>query len=519
MTNFLNASGDASNPPNGGYDPSKDSHLFDVKKVVHSKDDVSKLNQLLKRIPSSLLPKFSHIEKPKNPIGITCRAMFHNGRTRKGNKAYSPKHNDRNFESTPDHIDKKKTPENVLWNCYGPEYTFEEAEHKFYERYMPQWQRICDNNNRSGHGKRNKDFLNWVYNSGKHYCPMESLFGIGKVTNHPDHKILQSCFEQLFSEMVEWSKMHGDHWHPLSYALHLDEQGAPHYQLRSTFDYVDDKGILCVGQEKALAKMGFELPDPSKKMIQTNNRKMLWDAMWRKRWIEICMEHGIDIILEPLPPEKVGKDLKQYIIQQEEERKNAVAAADEKSKAAEETLQQAQNLNEQNMENLKIIDEWNEASKIIYNESIEERIDDLLYIFQHNTYRPEAFDECKKSISEILKGAVAETKHKYDNRFEETNKQIFGYQRFYKIGNNHYVEYDFGLADYSKMFTETSAEDFAKAFDYCKSKGKNTIGEMLSDETEGLDFLEKFFPHAIEMKKTINRKLERNRNKDQGVSY
>ena len=81
------------------------------------------------------------------------------------------------------------------------------------------------------------------------------------------------------------------------------------------------------------------------------------------------------------------------------------------------------------------------------------------------------------------------------------------------------MEYDFGLADYSKMFTETSAEDFAKAFEYCKSKGKNTIGEMLSDENEGLDFLEKFFPHAIEMKKTINRKLERERNKDQGVSY
>ena len=56
------------------------------------------------------------------------RLTSHNGRVDS-----SGRHNDRNFESNPEHIVAEKTEANITWNWCGDELTFEDGEKKFYE--------------------------------------------------------------------------------------------------------------------------------------------------------------------------------------------------------------------------------------------------------------------------------------------------------------------------------------------------------------------------------------------------
>ena len=60
----------------------------------------------------------------------------------------------------------------------------------------------------------------------------------------------------------------------LNWALHQDEEGAPHIQQRMVWIYDDPKtGLRTTGQNKALKKAGVEVTDSSMEEGRYNNRK------------------------------------------------------------------------------------------------------------------------------------------------------------------------------------------------------------------------------------------------------
>ena len=61
------------------------------------------------------------------------------------------------------------------------------------------------------------------------------------------------------------------------------------------FDCENKYDELAPQQEKALEALGFELPDPDKPLNRRNNRKITFDAAYRKMLFEIAKRHGLDL--------------------------------------------------------------------------------------------------------------------------------------------------------------------------------------------------------------------------------
>ena len=69
---------------------------------------------------------------------------------------------------------------------------------------------------------------------------------------------------------------------------------------RHVFDAKNKYGELCPQQEKALEELGFELPDPTKKIGKFNNRKMSFDAECRKLFLEIAQRNEVLVDCGPI---------------------------------------------------------------------------------------------------------------------------------------------------------------------------------------------------------------------------
>lgn len=58
---------------------------------------------------------------------------MNSGRKRKTDKEpFSSRHNDRDFDSNPEHIAKDKTDKNVIWSWCGTDISFDKDELKYY---------------------------------------------------------------------------------------------------------------------------------------------------------------------------------------------------------------------------------------------------------------------------------------------------------------------------------------------------------------------------------------------------
>ena len=225
--------------------------------------------------------------------------------TTRSQRRGSAKHNMQTYDLTrAPHIDESRSHENI-YRYLGQEQGLspEEAELAFYNaRYGKYLEHRNASYVKQGHPENAKDM--------KHYLktfqtkPMDSLYQIGNMNDNAGKEDLLRSFDVLLEEMQKFSKEHGDHFHFLSIAYHGNEK-TPHIQTRAVFDYIDETGLLRVGQDKGLAAMGIELPHPDKPKGQYNNRKMTWDKMWRARFLEIVQEQvkskGITIETEPKP--------------------------------------------------------------------------------------------------------------------------------------------------------------------------------------------------------------------------
>lgn len=264
------------------------------------------------------------------------RMTIHNGRAGK-NGAYSPRHNDRNFDiSHAEHIDPERMPGNIYWNWTGENITFEDAEQAFYEEHCREYLDAVNRRHREQrHPERVRDMD--AYRTARQTCPEETLLMIGNKDEHLPPRTLRAICEDLRN----WEENTVSGLKVLDLALHVDEQGAPHIHMRKAWIYRDENNVELISQSKALQAAGIPLPHPDKPAGRHNNRKQTFSAMERQALYEICRGYGIESLLEMQPREKSrsGREFEDYKASKAEER---AQAAETRAKLAEEKTRQAE---------------------------------------------------------------------------------------------------------------------------------------------------------------------------------
>lgn len=249
----------------------------------------------------------------------SMRITTNNNRCSTGGRVYSPRHNDRQFslQNSP-HIDPARTADNWEWTWLendGVLCSFEDAEREFYARYISDHLRAVNSRYEAQrHAERIKTLDE--YRRAPQSCPEETIVCIGNRNNHPDPGELLAAY----LELQHWQEKTFPQLHVLDYAMHLDEQGAPHVHERHVWTYTDTDGHTAVGQARALEQMGIQRPHPEQPRSRYNNEKMTYTQAVREKFVEICRQRGLEIETQPRERSQSGLTLIEYQARQEEKR-------------------------------------------------------------------------------------------------------------------------------------------------------------------------------------------------------
>lgn len=259
-------------------------------------------------------------------------------------KNLSNKHNDRKFDiNKSSHIDPDKQNLNAYWHAFiksNPDMSFEESEKKAYKMLFSDY---VDYQNKKHIERRQYKRVRTTDDiwRNKNTKPEEVILQIGNKDNFPNPKVFSSIYTDLAIKMNNWRDKHGNCFYNLNMSVHLDET-TPHIHLRRVWVATDpETGFKIPRQELALEQSGVPLPDPTKPKSRTNNRKMTFDKMMRGWFQDICIKHGLDIDIEPLPTRK-HKTKEIYIdeqIQAKQGELERLTADVELAKRLEEELQ------------------------------------------------------------------------------------------------------------------------------------------------------------------------------------
>lgn len=248
----------------------------------------------------------------------SMRITTNHGRHTRG-RTYSPRHDDRTFnlQNSP-HIDPARTSNNWEWQWLensGLLCSFEDAEREFYARYISDHLQAV---NRRYEAQRHSERVRSLdeYRRAPQSCPEETIVCIGNRGHHPDPSELLAAY----LELQHWQQKQFPQLHVLDYAMHLDEQGAPHIHERHVWTYTDADGHLAIGQARALEQMGIERPHPEQPRSRYNNAKQTYTAMVRAQFAEICRRRGLEIETQPRERSQSGLTLIEYQARQEEQR-------------------------------------------------------------------------------------------------------------------------------------------------------------------------------------------------------
>lgn len=342
------------------------------------------------------------------------RMTIHNARTSKKFGAFTPKHNDRNFNiKNAEHIDPERTGGNIYWNWTGESnISFEDAEKLFYEQHC---RTHLDAKNARYVAQRHPERVRTMdeYRQNPRTCPEETLLMIGNKNEYVPAKTLQAICEDLRN----WEENVISGLRVLDMALHVDEQGAPHIHMRRAWIYRDENGTESISQGKALEKAGIPLPHPDKPQGRNNNRKQTFSQQERQALYEICRGYGLESLLEIQPRErsKSGQALTEYQAQQAEER---AQAAEMRERAAEQAAEQARRelntiqeekkqLQQQNKELQKQVEElqtdrkWQHESLKKLSSARSERSKELKGINNAIRQKQAEFEAIKEDVEEV----------------------------------------------------------------------------------------------------------------------
>lgn len=365
------------------------------------------------------------------------RMTIHNARTSKKFGAFTPKHNDRDFNiKNAEHIDPERTGGNIYWNWTGEsDISFEDAERLFYEQHC---RTHLDAKNARYVAQRHPERVRTMdeYRSNPRTCPEETILMIGNKDEYIPPQTLRAICERL----KDWEEKSIPGLTVLNLALHVDEQGAPHIHMRRAWIYRDENGTESISQGKTLEKADIPLPHPDKPQGRNNNRKQTFSKQERQTLYEICRGYGLENLLEMQPREKSksGRELEDYKAGKAEER---AQAAEMRERAAEQAAEQARQefntiqaenrkLQQQNAElqeqvkQLQADRKWNHDSLKKLASERSERSKELKRI--NNTIRQ------KQRELEAIKEDVEEVKEYLtegqQNRLEEIDREWNGFE-------------------------------------------------------------------------------------------
>lgn len=298
------------------------------------------------------------------------RATTHFARTTKGGKAFSSKHNDRNYseELKPDNVIAEKSKDNSYHFCWFENEpqdkikTFEDHEKWVYKNFLGQFfEEQNERNRKARHLERVKTLEQ--FRKMARYCPEEVLWYIGKKGDTATAQQL----ENLAKKQIAWEEKKYPGLKYLDWAVHVDELGAPHVQARRIWTY-DKNGVVAVGQNKALEQMGVALPHPNEPISETNNRKVTYTKESRDTWIAYA-EGIYNFEIERTPKKNNGQSLSEWQAEQdiEEQYKTLSDAQNDLSERAEEQNRQITLTNSQ-------IDAYNESvERLNYAQNFDKR--------------------------------------------------------------------------------------------------------------------------------------------------
>lgn len=329
------------------------------------------------------------------------RTTLRNGRKNRQGQAYRASHNDRKFDlDKAEHIEQERTKENIYWHYLqkeNPDMDFSTAEKTFYKDHFEEALKIR-NSSYIQHG--NKKQVKTLEEYMQEHCPEETIWMIGNAEDMIPAKILHN----VWKEQKTWMEATFSQVTVLDWALHVDEQGAPHIHERHVFIGHDKRGLEVVGQNKALAEMGISAPNPQRPTGRHNNAKMTYTAICRQHFQELCKRHGLDIEVQPRERSEMGLTQAEYKTRQEEK---ATARAEMKMKAAEQTVNGLKEIEEQ--VSRQINDEYGELADVgLQKQSELSEIDNLraekAKLQEENEKLQE---ECRKTHKSLLQLASA----------------------------------------------------------------------------------------------------------------
>lgn len=329
------------------------------------------------------------------------RTTLHNGRKNRQGQAYRASHNDRKFDlDKAEHIEQERTKENIYWHYLqkeNPDMDFSTAEKTFYKDHFEEALSIR-NSSYIQHG--NKKQVRTLEEYMQEHCPEETIWMIGNAEDMIPAKILHN----VWTEQKTWMEAMFPQVTVLDWALHVDEQAAPHIHERHVFIGHDKRGLEVVGQNKALAEMGISAPNPQRPTGRHNNAKMTYTAICRQHFQELCKRHGLDIEVQPRERSEMGLTQAEYKTRQEEK---AAARAEMKMKAAEQTVNGLKEIEEQ--VSRQINDEYGELADVgLQKQSELSEIDNLraekAKLQEENEKLQE---ECRKTHKSLLQLASA----------------------------------------------------------------------------------------------------------------
>lgn len=228
------------------------------------------------------------------------------------------RHNDRNFDlNAAPHIDKARSAQNKYYTYNGDStLTFKQLEMGFYKETFSKHINAQNKKNKEvGHKERNRDVKS--YYADKYTRPEDKILQIGDMNEHVGPDTLWAC---ALDYKDKFNALYGEHCKILDMALHVDE-ATPHVHIRRVWVAEDSFGHAHVSQNKALAALGVEAPDPSAKIDRWNNAKITFTYTDRELFHTVCKEHGLDIgeLEQKTPPRKHLKDLEFKISAREKE--------------------------------------------------------------------------------------------------------------------------------------------------------------------------------------------------------
>lgn len=239
--------------------------------------------------------------------------------TMRNERLDTAKHNDRDFdlehERNDGHIDVERQHLNVYWHCYQetePDLSFYEAEKRYYQKQYAKTVQLINKRAKASRHKERITSVGKIYENAR-TRPEETILQIGNMRDHPSLEVFADCVNDFLAELDKYSK----HVHVLDWAIHGDED-VPHAHIRKVYDYEDKDGVLRLSTDKALELEGFDRPEMDKSASLINNRKISFDNHMRQKWYDICIEHGIELDIEPQKDNITHYNKEEYIRQQAE---------------------------------------------------------------------------------------------------------------------------------------------------------------------------------------------------------